>query len=412
MATAACVVCGSINLVMDDGLFVCQDCECKYTVEQVRNLMTNQEVSVSEQQPSPAADYRELAQRALDINDLSTAAEMFDKAVEADPDDYNSSWMATLTRAYMGSVSTRSLSVRLREPLSRLRNAIGGFGEQYFLAATVLLSTLDDYTSTFSSEFDEQMRKIEYDIAVSDTYGKIRALEEKQRLLARQMTQVEGAMRMQIEAHDEVLAGVVDPFCVPEAYLSRCEHFVSLIKEAIDVNVIDEMPNLTRVRVMRKRYPRGGDAYWDEHPAERLKLFEEISELETSKKELEKRVSAADDKAKQIKSSPKKAAPSKARLDRLESELADLEKRHDSLGFFRKKEKEAVSASIDSKKAEIESTKLQVKRQLQEIEEKHAERTQAALDRNEQAIVGDRKQLEQVKRDLSALSHKLSTHGA
>lgn len=34
-----CEMCGSTELIKQDGLFVCQACGCKYTVEEAKKLM-------------------------------------------------------------------------------------------------------------------------------------------------------------------------------------------------------------------------------------------------------------------------------------------------------------------------------------------------------------------------------------
>ena len=46
MKMIACDVCGSTELVKKDGLFVCQYCGCKYTVEEVRKLMVEGTVKI------------------------------------------------------------------------------------------------------------------------------------------------------------------------------------------------------------------------------------------------------------------------------------------------------------------------------------------------------------------------------
>ena len=39
MKQMTCERCGSTDLVKQDGMFVCQSCGCKYTVEEARKLM-------------------------------------------------------------------------------------------------------------------------------------------------------------------------------------------------------------------------------------------------------------------------------------------------------------------------------------------------------------------------------------
>ena len=407
MGTAACMVCGSMDMVMDGGLFVCQDCGCKYTVEQVRDIMAGQDGKPAESESSEN-DYADLAQKALDNNDMATAIEMFEKAVEANPNDYNSSWMAILAKAYAGSISIYSLPDSLGEPFSRLKEAVGGYGEMYFLSATILLSTLDEYANSYASEIDGELSMVEYEVAVSDTYGKINALEKKQRLIAKKMRMLETAMEMQLKAHDKALEGVVDPFCVTEQFMDRCRTMISMSRDMDHVRANKVMSNFYSIEVLRKRYPAGGNDYWENHAGERLEVFVRISELEAERKQLGKLLTEADEKAKKIKGAVAPEAPSQKEVDRLESELSELEEKRQLLGFFKRKEKEAIAIAIEDKKKEIESAKNVVRGEAQEIEKKHNEEIQKALGENEQAVADERSRLKQVKQEISDLSKKLS----
>lgn len=46
MKLLTCEMCGSNGLVKRDGLFVCEYCGCKYTVEETRNLMNGESVKI------------------------------------------------------------------------------------------------------------------------------------------------------------------------------------------------------------------------------------------------------------------------------------------------------------------------------------------------------------------------------
>lgn len=48
MGRFACELCGANNLVKDDGLFVCQNCGCKYTLEEAKKLMSGDVAQVAD----------------------------------------------------------------------------------------------------------------------------------------------------------------------------------------------------------------------------------------------------------------------------------------------------------------------------------------------------------------------------
>ena len=47
MKRLTCEMCGGTDLIKQDGVFVCQSCGCKYSVEEARKLMIEGPVDVS-----------------------------------------------------------------------------------------------------------------------------------------------------------------------------------------------------------------------------------------------------------------------------------------------------------------------------------------------------------------------------
>ena len=47
MKQLTCEMCGSTDLVKQDGVFVCQSCGCKYSVEEARKMMIEGTVEVT-----------------------------------------------------------------------------------------------------------------------------------------------------------------------------------------------------------------------------------------------------------------------------------------------------------------------------------------------------------------------------
>lgn len=46
MKQLTCEMCGNTDIVKNEGVFVCQSCGCKYTVEEARKMMVEGTVSV------------------------------------------------------------------------------------------------------------------------------------------------------------------------------------------------------------------------------------------------------------------------------------------------------------------------------------------------------------------------------
>ena len=81
MKKICCELCGSNDFVKDGGMFVCQSCGTKYTLEEAKKLMIEGTVEVT---GTVTVDNREkvnnllvLAQRAKRTNDSKTAAQYY-----------------------------------------------------------------------------------------------------------------------------------------------------------------------------------------------------------------------------------------------------------------------------------------------------------------------------------------------
>lgn len=85
-----CEMCSSNDLVKQNGLFVCQHCGCKYSVEEARKMMIEGSVDVSGSvvhidNSEQTKKYLLNARRAKDANDWKTAEKYYDLVIQNDP---------------------------------------------------------------------------------------------------------------------------------------------------------------------------------------------------------------------------------------------------------------------------------------------------------------------------------------
>ncbi len=109
-----CEMCGSIDLMKQDGVFVCQDCGCKYSVEEARKMMTGGTVRINDTVKIDNSDkietYRKIAINAYNSRNTSEAYTYFLKILEIAPTDYQSifykgmcqGWETTIARPRVG----------------------------------------------------------------------------------------------------------------------------------------------------------------------------------------------------------------------------------------------------------------------------------------------------------------------
>lgn len=101
MKQLTCEMCGSTDLVKQDGMYVCQSCGTKYSVEEAKKMMIEGTVDVSGSTvkvdtSNELSNLYQIARRARDNNDTESAARYYDMILMKDPN----SWEATFYAVY------------------------------------------------------------------------------------------------------------------------------------------------------------------------------------------------------------------------------------------------------------------------------------------------------------------------
>ena len=85
MQAIKCEMCGSTDFVKQDGLFVCQHCGAKYTVEEAKKLMVEGTVKIDTTEKLD--NLRVLAERARATGNTAKAQEYYEQILLEDPED-------------------------------------------------------------------------------------------------------------------------------------------------------------------------------------------------------------------------------------------------------------------------------------------------------------------------------------
>lgn len=120
MKKLTCEMCGSTDLVKQDGVFVCQSCGCKYSVEEAKKMMIEGPVDVSGSTVKVDTQQKkenlyEIARRARDDNNSIAAAKYYDMILQEDPFSWEASFYATYYAAMdtkIGQMADSAATVR------------------------------------------------------------------------------------------------------------------------------------------------------------------------------------------------------------------------------------------------------------------------------------------------------------
>lgn len=105
MKQLTCEMCGSTDLLKQDGVFVCQTCGTKYSVEEAKKMMGGVvEVTgtVRVDTTSKLSNLYEIARRSRDDNNTEKAAQYYDMILQEDP----MSWEASFYTTYYSAMQT------------------------------------------------------------------------------------------------------------------------------------------------------------------------------------------------------------------------------------------------------------------------------------------------------------------
>ena len=103
MKAMVCEMCQSNDLVKQDGMYVCQYCGTKYTVEEARKLLGTVKIDKTEETQKLLV----LARRARDEQNSENAEKYYGMVLQEDPDN----WEAAFFQVYFQSMQCKIMNI-------------------------------------------------------------------------------------------------------------------------------------------------------------------------------------------------------------------------------------------------------------------------------------------------------------
>lgn len=98
MKQLKCEMCGSVDLLKQDGVFICQSCGCKYSVEEAKKMMVEVSGSVSVDTPvevkgiAQVENILKLVMASYESKDFEKTKELCEQIISIDANNYNA-WL-------------------------------------------------------------------------------------------------------------------------------------------------------------------------------------------------------------------------------------------------------------------------------------------------------------------------------
>ena len=327
MKQLVCEMCGSTDLVKDNGLFICQSCGCKYTVEEAKKMMIEGTVDVSGStikidNAAKLENLRQLAERAKEENDSKTATKYFEQILMEDPNDWEANFYTIYYAAHnikiaeIGSAANRVSNII--EPVFKLIKKNIADGEQQKKAYTEVSSKIMDFALLLLHNANENL---------GSTFETIQKNRNAWHLQIYTMLTVLGDQLIsKFQAYDEAdsIYKLVESGTSIKPTTADIEKLYNLIINRRRV----EIPKLIQ-SVKKERRER----YWEEHVREKEILDSENASLQKQLDEMEAKIMNL---------------PEKQMERSIQETLKAKRKEKDSLGIFKIKEKRIVQEEIEN----------------------------------------------------------------
>ena len=124
MKQLTCEMCGSSDMIKQDGVFVCQTCGTKYSVEEAKKMMVEGTVEVTGTVKVDNSDaivnYLDMARNAYDAGNKKEADEYCNKIIEMD----TSNWEAWYIKGQAVGWQSTLLNIRIPETINAFSKAL------------------------------------------------------------------------------------------------------------------------------------------------------------------------------------------------------------------------------------------------------------------------------------------------
>lgn len=153
MKKLTCELCGSTDFIKENGVFVCQSCGCKYSIDEARKLMNESIVQVEGvvkvDDTDKVATYKEIAINAYNSGNTKEAYQYFLKVLEINPTDYQSIFYKGMCRGW----ETSLLKPHVAEAVNAYHQAVKYIPDD--ISKATKITFVNDLISLMSAWFDK-----------------------------------------------------------------------------------------------------------------------------------------------------------------------------------------------------------------------------------------------------------------
>ena len=366
MKRLTCEMCGSTDLIKQDGVFVCQTCGCKYSIEEAKKMMVEGTVDVSGStvkvdNERKIENLRTLADRAKAEGDTETAAKYFEELLKEDPNN----WEANFYTIYYAAHNIKI--AQIGSAANRVSNII----DTVFGLIKETLATQEEQNAAKEEVAGAVLNFASY-LIPNATNHLGDSLESMHEALENWMVPI-GLMCLHLG--DSVIKYFEDYEMAEKIYGVVC-NFKGMLSEVESGRQVLNIANqrlepMVEAREKKEREEKEAIAaaakkrteeYWACHTEERQQLETEKRDLLENRKYLNSQIEELRKKLDAI--------PSISMRDEKQKMMNELKGQLKSLGFFKGKEKKNLQSRIDELGHEMEQLTVSIENEKSSIHHK------------------------------------------
>ena len=383
MKKLTCEMCGSTDIVKQEGVFVCQTCGLKYSVEDAKRMMADGvdgvTTTVKVDNTGKLDNLFKLARRAKDDNNIEKATQYYEQILLEDPLNWEAAFYSVYYSAFQKwrnddkGVAINLLRNCIDNVMDIIKENIHEKSEQ-ISAATEVSNGIDGICTAFYGanednfeSFYQRYKEVGYssnnlnlfkqclqqttfiNSRLSEVYyviGErlIRILDNDSDLDDLAKTLMQHAIKIAgqnpcdycLRAYTDYSLGIYPIKNESDKFISEMQKLVSN-----GINIV----NQKQEAVAKRRFAE----YWDTHKSEK-------AEYEAEKKSLNEQIAGLN---QEIVDTPAKTDGYTTMLE-LQKKVETLTSEKSKLGLFKLKEKKAIQEQIDSVNAQIAPVRLRI----------------------------------------------------
>ena len=395
MKKLTCEMCGSTDLLKSDGVFVCQSCGTKYSVEEAKKMMIEGTVQIEGTvKIDNSNNVNNLIKNAKVLykdGKVDEAYKLFGDVLNIDTENYTalayrglcSAWHTTvvnpqindavkgITRGIEASKKelgeTREYTefcVEIANEMSSISVACMNLFKKHYTDTANKVATwfekskgkVNMYNASYYKEACEKEKK-RYDKAQKTALDGIHLTLVASNIVMVVISTVNDDTIFSIEEYEKFKEIVNKYMAVPSEFLNE-----QLDDYEIGLGFIIMFDNKIKAIGKKQR-----DQYFAEHPEEKQKLLDEIKETTARNKELQMKIKHNQNEIEQIENYIEETTkPLLLEIKSLDKKISNLEEEKSGLGLFKMKEKKEFDKKIESLEEEKEKLKNKIK--LEKIE--------------------------------------------